>query len=120
MLRKTLAALVGAAALFGASAQAQQNPAVEADIRCALLGLSIANIENATPQQQQGGTLIATYYVGRIQGRAPTYDLAAGMRAQAQALTPELVAAEQQRCSAEFRAVGETLQQSMRAIGPAQ
>lgn len=117
MVRITLAALVSACALFSATAQAQQSPAVEADVRCLLLGLTIANVEGATAQQQQAGTLIATYYVGRIQGRAPTYDLSAGMQAQARALTPELVTQEQQRCSAEFRAVGTALQTAMRSVG---
>lgn len=95
--------------LCAGTAHAQSADAQAADTRCAMLGLAMAGGQNASPEQRQAGTIMALYYVGRLHGRAPNFDLRAAIQQQAQTLSQELAQAEGQRCGLEFRAVGQAL-----------
>lgn len=108
MVRLAWAAAV-AVMVFAGSAQAQQGGALEADTRCAMIGLGLAGMENATPEQRQSGTLLALYYIGRVHGRSPGINLEQAIQAQAQGMSLESLQSEGTRCGAEFRTVGEEL-----------
>ncbi len=108
MYRLAAAALAGIA-LAASPAFAQQNDALSADTRCAMVGMMLTNAEGATPQQQQVGAMMTVYYVGRMHGRSPGIDLNAAFNAQAQSMTGQSAQADGQRCSAEFSTVGALL-----------
>jgi hypothetical protein len=112
MFRTALAAAM-AVAMFAGSAHAQSADPLGADTRCAMIGLGMAGIPNATPEQRQGGTIMALYYIGRMHGRSPGVNLRSAVQQQAEAMTLETMQAEGNRCGAEFRAVGDEL----RAMG---
>lgn len=120
MVRLVLAAAAALMVCAGA-AHAQQTDALAADTRCAMIGLGLAGMENAAPEQRQSGMLLALYYIGRVHGRSPGIDLEQAMHQQAQTMTAEQLQPEGQRCGAEFRSVGETLNamgQRARAAAP--
>jgi len=109
MAWKLFAAAVIASVTAVTPAAAQTDPALDADLRCALVGLSLAGLNGATPEQQQAGTLVSLFYIGRLQGRAPSINLESEIEALSGRVTPTEMQAEGQRCGAEMTAVGQSL-----------
>ena len=105
-----LLTMVTAVALLGVagSARAADDWAMGADLRCvSAFAYLITN-----PQYKDNATIGMFYYLGRIEGRDPAFDLAKGL-AQVRSSVQSQIAAESQRCGAEVKAKNETL----KAIG---
>lgn len=111
MIRTMLATAVASFAFFAASANAQVTGHNPNDLKCAVVGLTIAGTAGANAQQQQAGTLIALYYLGRVQGAEPAADLQALITREAEALTVATLDAERVRCGQEFAAMGQAMVQ---------
>ena len=105
----TAVTLTGVAG-FGAAGQARAADewAMGADVRCVSAFASLIS----NPQYKDNATIGMFYYLGRIEGRDPTYDLAKGL-AQVRSTVQNQIASEAQRCGAEVKAKNETL----KAIG---
>jgi hypothetical protein len=102
-----LAGTLAAVALVCApQALAQDDAQLQADLRCATLGLAIIGSPETTPEQKQGGALISSYYIGRVQGRSPSINLEDAIYDTTVNTTPEQGEQDRQRCSAEFQARG--------------
>jgi hypothetical protein len=97
--------LLGVAGLGAASgARAADDWAMGADLRCvSAFAFLISN-----PQYKDNATIGLFYYLGRIDGRDPTYDLAKGL-AQVRSSVQGQIASESQRCGAEIKAKNEAL-----------
>lgn len=71
IVRKARAAILAGVAMFigvsGAVRAADQQ--VVADVRCVVVGLRM--MQMTAPQQQGAGTMIALYYLGRLDSRVP-------------------------------------------------
>lgn len=109
----TLALLAFASAMT-APAQAQVPTAdLDGDLRClALLSAALSQMEENQQGPMAAGVM---YFVGRVDGRAPTVDLGRELQRVASGLTGEKIAAEGQRCSAILTEKGQILQ----AVGAA-
>lgn len=97
-----------AAALLALSASvgsAQTPDVTRMDLRC-VLALS-ALLQN--PAYKDGAAAGLFYYVGKIDGRDPAFDLAAGLRREASYMQASDWAKEAQRCGAEVKARNEAL-----------
>lgn len=109
-MKNLVAVLAACVALAGGSAIADEaiDP-TDADMRCAALGLYLVGATGADSRQQQGAMMIATYYLGRIQGRTPDINLEETFRQMGATLTPAQLEAERGRCGAEFATFGRTM-----------
>jgi hypothetical protein len=90
------------------AAFAQDSPTLNANTRCAIVGLAAAGT-GATDEQRQAGSMLSLFYIGRIQGEAPNIDLEQLIRRYANQMSTAEVEAERIRCSTEFRELGEAL-----------
>ena len=108
-MRTMLAAITMSLAIFAAPANAQVAGHNPNDLKCAVVGLTIAGTAGANAQQQQAGTLIALYYLGRVQGAEPAVDLQALITREAEALTIATLETERVRCAQEFSAMGQAM-----------
>jgi hypothetical protein len=77
-----------------------------ADIRCVIVGLVIASSD---PTKQAAATMLGLYYIGRIEGRAPTADLETLIEREAGVMTRADIASEGKRCGAILSAKGQEL-----------
>ena len=102
-------ALAAVALVCAPQARAQDDAQLQADLRCATLGLAIIGSPETTPEQKQGGALISSYYIGRVQGRSPSINLEDAIYDTTVNTTPEQGEQDRQRCSAEFQALGRSL-----------
>lgn len=62
-----------------------------------------------TDEERNAGTMIAIYYVGKIEGRSPDIDLEEELFQLTQRMTMDEIFAERQRCSAEVQTMGRSL-----------
>lgn len=110
---RALRCVLAAAAIWAAGAGLSQAQTVvspdDPDLRCAVIGLAIAGMGAGDNQQMQAGTLIALYYIGRLEGRVPGLDLEESIFAVSQNLSPAQIDAERLRCAGEVQAMGETM-----------
>ncbi len=102
-------ALFAAAMAFAARSQAQTLSRQELDLRCAAVGLALAGAPNAPVEQQTGGTMIAIYYIGRVEGRDPNINLEDALFELSQRVSMADLDNERPRCGAEFQATGQRL-----------
>lgn len=109
-MRWMVAAAAVGFALGAAPASAQQQGTLEGDLGCAVLGLSMVGMHGATPQQQQAGSLISVYYIGRIKAAAPQLNLEDALYQRIVSTSPAQMEAERTRCAAEFTTFGRELQ----------
>ena len=110
-MKTKLGLAVAAAALLAAPASAD-DAAMASDVRC-VVAMS-ALLQN--PQYAQGAAAGVFYFVGRIEGRDPAYDLAQAMRRQFWRMGPGAIADEARRCgdyvkerNEALKAMGQTL-----------
>lgn len=105
-----LLATVAAVTLLGAAGQARAADewAMGADLRCVSAFASLIS----NPQYKDNATIGMFYYLGRIEGRDPNFDLAKGL-VQVRSIVQGQLASEAQRCGAEVKAKNE----SLKAIG---
>ncbi len=87
-------------------AHADDGPTVR-DVRCLVLGMSILKFGDA--QHRPIGTMLMTYYVGKITGRTPDLDLESAINRQLRRMKPADYEAEARRCGAEVTAKGRQL-----------
>ena len=103
----TLASVLGAgaAAAMGATGASAQDAAI-ADVRCLAVGLYSAANEDAG--QRTAGMMMTAYYLGRLDGRTPDYDLKthfdlkAHLTEEVRKLTTAQMQTEAARCSADM------------------
>lgn len=110
-----VAMAAGAFHVAGAADSASTAPSADArniaDVRCVVVGMKMAELADA--KAKSSGTLLALYYIGRLDGRAPGLDLEAQILSQMKSLSPAEYKSEAQRCGAELQAEG----QKITAIG---
>jgi hypothetical protein len=107
-----LLAAVGAVALLGVAGQARaaDDWAIGADLRCVVaMGYSINN-----PTYHDAAASGLFYFVGRLEGRDPAFDLAKGLKLVS-GMPGSQVVSEAKRCFDELKAKNEML----KAISPA-
>jgi len=73
-----------------------QDPDNVADLRCFIVGLKLA--QNSSPQLQAAGQLAVLYYLGRLDGRAPNFDIENAVVDQMSKMAPKDYATEATRC----------------------
>ena len=109
MIKNALAAAFVFLATGAASAQTiSPDEATLADVRCLVIGFSLAGA-GPTPEARQAGNLISIYYVGRVHGRTPDLDMGDLLYQQSLQATPESLEADRVRCGTEFQQVGRDL-----------
>jgi len=102
-----LLAFVAAAALFGGAnaAHAADDWTMGADLRCVVaFGALVSN-----PTYRDAASSGIFYFVGRLEGRDPTFDLAGGLKKMRSVMQPNQYASEAERCGAELKAKNELL-----------
>lgn len=72
------------------------NPADVADVRCLAVGLVL--IQSTDPQQHASGQGLTFYFLGRLDGRTPNFDLESVIYTTAHGMTESDIRAEAQRC----------------------
>jgi hypothetical protein len=102
-------AALASALLFSAGAAAQDEPQT-ADVRCLLVTLKMMTAAN-TDEMKATSLVGVMYYMGKLDGRQPDFDLESAVIAQIKAMTPEDVTKEAQRCGTELQARGKSLQE---------
>lgn len=102
-----IAALAAGLALSAAPADLSDlSPADRADLQCmTLIVVTIGATEDATSSAQLASG--ATYYYGRLQGRAPATDWLARLADYARTEPGEELEANRQRCVREMQTLGE-------------
>jgi hypothetical protein len=108
------AALFALTATSAASAQASDTTA---DLKC-FVALSMVS-DNADPSVNASITLGRLYFLGRLDGDAPSMDLKTRFREEAGKLTPADAKAELTRCGAILRNRAEVLQDIGRSLSTA-
>lgn len=102
--------------MLPASAYSKPPSATIADVQCLVVGARLAS----SPDQQQKltGSMLAIYFLGRIDGRSPTVDLQELLKREAKKLTGSEFGSAASRCGAELSArgaeinrIGKTLEQ---------
>ena len=103
-------------ATLSASADAQPPSETVADVQCLVVGAQLA----ASPDQQQKlvGSMMAIYFLGRIDGRSPAVELQELLKQEATKLTGSELGRAARRCGAQLSArgaeitrIGRTLEQ---------
>lgn len=86
-----------------------------ADIRCVAVGMHFAEAPDS--HQKSTGTLLVLYYMGRLDGRAPSLDIGKLLGEQIDRMTASDYGAEATRCSqnlaqkgAQIKQLGEQMQ----------
>ncbi len=86
---------------------AQSAETAMADMKCMM---AAGSIDPASPKEQQDAMmLMAVFYVGKVYGRNPAFDVSGFVNQNKTELEAIDVAAEIQRCTAEFGKRGEAL-----------
>ena len=100
-------AAMAALALLGAAgeARAADDWANGADLRCVVAFGAMVN----NPTYREAAASGIFYYVGRLEGRDPAFDLAAGLKQVRSAMQTSQYVTEAQRCGAELKAKNEVL-----------
>lgn len=106
--------LLSAASLVPLHAFAQDADSM-ADIRCVAVGMHFAEAPDS--HQKSTGTLLVLYYMGRLDGRAPSLDINKLLGEQIDRMTASDYGAEATRCSqnlaqkgAQIKQLGEQMQ----------
>lgn len=100
------ACCVGVTLFASAPAFAEITPS-DPDLRCAAVGLMIASTGDQSTQV--AGSMIAVHYIGKLQGREPSIDLEEELFQLSRVITQAELATEQQRCSAAFQQLGQSM-----------
>jgi hypothetical protein len=90
---------IGILAFLSAHAQSHekaQPSEASADARCVVIGLNIAGMADAS--RQSAGTMLALYYIGRLEGRVPKLDLEHFILGQMAGMAPSDFESEARRC----------------------
>ena len=106
----TLVVVAGLLAIQSAPVRAS-DPSLDAertaDIRCVLVGIRLSTVGNAT--QRSAGTMLALYFLGRLEGRNPGFDVENLVIKNAQVMTESDYKAEAGRCGAALSEKGQQI-----------
>ncbi|HEX2593259.1 MAG TPA: hypothetical protein VHL34_17285 [Rhizomicrobium sp.] len=108
-MRATVASVL-AVSLLGPLAPAHADSAAQiADIRCAIVSMNLPKEEGeAAPT---AAMISVMFFLGRIEGRDPHYDVKAAIGAQMAVMTPSDRATESKRCITEMLEKGKAAEQ---------
>ena len=87
---------------------------VTADVRCLMTMIAFGQDKS----RAQAGQIGAYFFSGRISARAPGFDLASAMKAQAPTLGPAQLQAELKRCGPMVAAASHSLQGAINSLRP--
>lgn len=104
----------GAAPAHKAAAPAGATSPVTADVRCLMTMIAFGQDKS----RAQAGQVGAYFFSGRISARAPGFDLASAMKAQAPTLGPTQLQAELKRCGPLVAASSQSLQAAINSLRP--
>lgn len=97
-------------------AEAGPARATMADIQCLVIGARLA--ASSDQRRRLTGTMLAIYFLGRVDGRSPTVDLQALLKEEAKKMTAPELSSAMHRCGIEFSKrgpelvrIGKTLEQ---------
>jgi len=79
-----------------------------ADVRCIAVALQMSNMSGS---QQMSGTMLALYYVGRLDSRTPNLDLESVVLKEMGKMTPADYVSEAKRCSVSLTEKGQQFTQ---------
>lgn len=102
--------LISAAIMLGgllATAATAQSDETTNDIRCLVVGLNLAQSQNAAARG--ASVLMAIYYMGRLEGRDPMLELDARITDEVLKMSTLDVQSEARRCGGELKAKGEAI-----------
>jgi hypothetical protein len=105
-----LALALAATPALAARADTADDPST-ADLKCLIVGFTMA--QSTDPTQADAGKIVSFYYLGRLDGRDPSYDLEGRLVEVSSHMTPDEIRAAATRCGAALQARG----QSIQAIG---
>ncbi len=108
-MKKVITAAVLTATLLLASGAQAQGAETANDLKCILV-FSVAASGQADPAARAGAGMAVLYFVGRIEGRTPGFDIENGLRTEAGKLTGVSAKSEFIRCGAALKSKGEELQ----------
>jgi hypothetical protein len=101
-----VSAMLAAMAVAGLAGAAQADEwATGADVRCVVAFTALVN----NPTYRDAAASGIFYYVGRLEGRDPTLDLAKALRQVRGAMQTSQYGSEAQRCGAELKAKNDEL-----------
>jgi hypothetical protein len=108
MWKKYLASVALSAALVVAAVPAQAQDADNiADIRCVAVGIRFAELPDS--HQKSTGTLLVLYYIGRLDGRAPSLDIETLLAQQIAKMSDADYGVEATRCGKWLAVKGEQI-----------
>lgn len=108
VLVSTLAVVV----LFGKAHAAEPTLA---DARCVVVGMQMSAL--SIPEQREAGTVIAAYFLGRLDGRSLNVNIPQLIQKEAGKMTAEDVRAEAVRCGKTLTEKGEEIARLNAALG---
>lgn len=117
-MKKIITAAVLAATLFLAGGAQAQEAETTSDLKCILV-FSLAASQQDDPAARAAGGMAVLYFIGRIEGRTPGFNVENGLRIEAVKLTGATAKNEIIRCGGALKSKGEELQaigRSMRSI----
>lgn len=89
-----------------AAAQTPNSPMVS-DARCVVVAMHMATLN--TPQQRSTGVMLAIYYLGRLDGRAPRADTESLIEKEAGKMTPAELRSDAVLCGKALTAKGQEM-----------
>lgn len=104
MAMKWMGAAALVCGLWPAAVAADEN---DDDLKC--LVVSMALVQSGNPDDQSVGMLSTLYWLGRLDGRDPKFDVGARAKAAADGMKPDDMKLEAARCSDVLSARGELL-----------
>jgi hypothetical protein len=108
-------ALAPAAALL-ISAAPPQDAASTADFQCLIASFAVVGMDE-DKKAAEGGMIMSLYYLGKIDGRFPGFNLEPAVKAAAERLTDAELPALIARCADEFGKRGEYLSAMGQRLG---
>lgn len=99
------AAALGAFAVATGARAADEG--VNSDVRC--LAVAAAMAQGSDPKAKSAGLMAGLYYLGKLDGRDPNFDLEGRLKQEMAQMKPEEIITEAQRCGAQLTARGKTI-----------
>lgn len=108
MSRKSYLGLIALISVLVPCLVQAQDAESTADVRCVIVGMRLAGA-GVNAAQRSSGTVLALYYIGRLDGRHPGFDLEKAMVAELGKMTQADYAADAQRCGRSLQAKGKQI-----------
>lgn len=104
---------LAAVTLFGKAYATE--PQMLADARCVVVGMNMSAL--SVPEQRDAGTVIAAYFLGRLDGRSLNVDVPQLIQQEASKMTAEDLRAEAVRCGKTLTEKGQEIARLNAALG---